>query len=167
MLAELVYTLCRGRGLSIATAESCTAGRLASTLAELPGASSVFTSGVVCYSDDAKVSLAGVRRATLEQHTAVSSEVAQEMAEGIAHRLGADIGIATTGYLGPTGGDASCPIGTVWIAVSLAGRTYSKRLRLHGPRTTLMGEVVSQALRLLCLCLTYCESDTEPYSPMH
>ncbi|MBV6520275.1 MAG: CinA-like protein [Gemmatimonadaceae bacterium] len=116
-LPEVVLELCRARALTIATAESCTGGLLASRLTSIPGSSDVFLGGVVSYANEVKESLLGVPQEMLDAYGAVSSEVAQAMAAGVRERLGASIGIALTGVAGPGGGTPEKPVGLVWIAV--------------------------------------------------
>lgn len=122
-LAELVLAMCRERGLSIASGESCTGGLLGARITAIPGSSDVYHGGVVAYDNSVKTKLLGVRDVSLREHGAVSEEVAREMAEGCARALGTRIGIGITGIAGPGGGTAEKPVGTVWIAVSGVGET--------------------------------------------
>lgn len=107
---------------TVATAESCTGGLLAHTLTNIPGASAVFWEGAICYSNAAKTRLLGVSPDLIENHGAVSAEVAQAMAEGIQQKSGATFGIATTGIAGPSGGSEEKPVGTVFLAIAQAGQ---------------------------------------------
>ena len=113
----LVLDLCRARGWTLATAESCTGGMVATRLTSVPGSSKVFVGAVVAYSNDVKERELGVSAATLERHGAVSPEAAAEMAAGVRSRLGADVGIAVTGIAGPDGGTPEKPVGLVFIHV--------------------------------------------------
>ena len=122
-LAALVLAMCRERGLTIATAESCTGGLLGARVTAIPGSSDVYVGGVVAYDNSVKTTLLGVRDASLSEHGAVSEQVAREMAEGCARSLGTRVGMAITGIAGPGGGTAEKPVGTVWIAVAGAGDT--------------------------------------------
>jgi nicotinamide-nucleotide amidase len=122
-LAALVLAMCRERGLTIATAESCTGGLLGARVTAIPGSSDVYVGGVVAYDNSVKKTLLGVRDASLSEHGAVSEQVAREMAEGCARSLGTRVGMAITGIAGPGGGTAEKPVGTVWIAVAGAGDT--------------------------------------------
>ena len=119
--AELVEKLA-GVSQTVATAESCTGGLLAHTLTNIPGASVVFLEGVVCYSNEAKTRLLGVSADLIEKHGAISAEVAQAMAEGIQKKSGATFGLATTGIAGPAGGSKEKPVGTVFLAITHAGK---------------------------------------------
>ncbi len=114
---EQVARLLDGRGWTIATAESCTGGLLAARLTERPGASSHVAGGVVVYADAAKTALAGVDPKLIERHGAVSTEVAEALADGARARLGADVGVGVTGIAGPGGGTAQKPVGLVCFSV--------------------------------------------------
>ena len=117
-MQELVHRILTERGKTLATAESCTGGTIASRFTAMPGASAYFLCGVVSYSNEAKAKVLGVDPATIARVGAVSEEVARQMAEGVRRVAGADYAIATTGIAGPTGGSAEKPVGTVWIAVA-------------------------------------------------
>lgn len=122
-LAELVLAMCRQRGLTIATAESCTGGLLGARITAIPGSSDVYRGGVVAYDNAVKTKLLAVRDVSLREHGAVSEQVAREMAEGCARVLATDIGIGITGIAGPDGGTPEKPVGMVWIAVAGFGET--------------------------------------------
>ncbi len=126
-LEEVVGRLLLERGKTLATAESCTGGLLASLITDVPGASRYFLEGVVTYSNAAKVRQLGVAPATLDAHGAVSAEVALEMARGIRARSGADFGVGITGIAGPEGGSPEKPVGTVHIAVAHPGGEWEQR----------------------------------------
>ena len=117
-LPELVHQTLTKQGKTLATAESCTGGAIASKLTAMAGASVYFRGGVVAYSNDVKQSALGVKASTLDTFGAVSEETVREMAEGVRTRLGADYGIATSGIAGHTGGTPEKPVGTVWIAIA-------------------------------------------------
>lgn len=106
------------RGLTLATAESCTGGLIAKRITDVPGASAVFPGGVVSYANEVKANVLGVDPDTLAAHGAVSSPVAAQMARGVRLATGADIGISTTGIAGPGGGTPEKPVGTVWLGIS-------------------------------------------------
>ena len=148
-LPELVADVMRRAGHTLATAESCTGGTIASKLAALPGASQYFKGGVVAYSNEVKECALGVRHATLEAHGAVSEETVREMAEGARRRLGADFAIATTGIAGPTGGSDEKPVGTVWIAVASADETVAVRKQFGSDRLRTIERTANEAYSLL------------------
>lgn len=117
-LAERVGAACRSRNLTLATAESCTAGLVAHLLTEIPGSSEYFRGGLVTYADDLKESLAGVAEEVIRAHGAVSAQVALAMAEGARTRLRADLAVAITGIAGPGGGSADKPVGLTYVALT-------------------------------------------------
>ena len=111
----------RARGLTIATAESCTGGLIAALLTEAPGASAVVERGFVTYSNAAKVQMLGVPTALIEAHGAVSAEVASAMAEGALVHSAAEIAVSVTGIAGPGGGGGAKPVGLVHFALARRG----------------------------------------------
>jgi nicotinamide-nucleotide amidase len=147
-LSQEVIDLLRARGDTIAVAESLTGGMLAAALTEIPGASAAFRGGVVAYATGLKAALLGVPAALLDSHGAVHPEVARAMADGVASRLGATVGAATTGVAGPDPQDGQ-PVGTVYIAVSAAGDTTVRSLALSGGRHQIREATVEQSLDLL------------------
>ena len=149
-LAELVHkTLCE-RSLTLATAESCTGGTIASQLTAQAGASAYFKGGIVAYSNEVKECALGVKHETLAAYGAVSEETAREMVEGVRQRLGANLAIATTGIAGPDGGTKEKPVGTVWIAVADATHTVAQLLNFPGRRRKQnIDRTVNQAFSML------------------
>jgi len=145
--AELIALLA-ARGQSIAVAESLTGGLLAAALTDVPGASAVFRGGVVAYATELKAVLLGVDRALLAAQGAVSAEVARAMAGGVADRLGAAVGAATTGVAGPDPAEGK-PAGTVYIAASAGPQTLVRRLALSGSRAAIRAATVREALALV------------------
>jgi len=146
---------------TIAVAESCTAGLLAARLTEVSGSSAYFLGGGVVYSNAAKTDLAGVDPALIERVGAVSTEVAEALASGIATRFGASLGVGITGIAGPDGGTADKPVGTVCISVyardpgsSDAGTFLTRRLRLPGDRADVRDRSVTVTMHLLRRVLT-------------
>jgi nicotinamide-nucleotide amidase len=133
-MEAVVGELLRRAGSTIAVAESCTGGLIGHRLTDVPGSSAYFVADVVAYSNAAKQSLLGVSPTALEQHGAVSREVAEEMARGVRRRLDATIGLATTGIAGPDGGTPDKPVGTVCIAIDSPAGTHSHRYQLWGTR---------------------------------
>ena len=148
-LEGVVGDLLLRRGASLAVAESLTGGAVARRITAVPGASRYFRGGVVGYSDDAKRDLAGVPEEVLREHGAVSEPVALAMAAGIAARLGADWGLATTGYAGPEGGDAAHPPGTVFLAVAGHGVSQARGVTLPGDRSQVQERSAAAALDFL------------------
>jgi nicotinamide-nucleotide amidase len=155
-MEEVVGRLLLGRGATVAVAESLTGGLIGSRIAAVPGASRYFQGGVVCYSDAVKMSALGVRRETLVAHSAVSPEVAQEMAEGVRSRLGATWGLAATGFAGPEGGGADKPPGTVYLAIDGPGVGRALPLSVPGDRGVVRSRAAQGALDLLRRTLLEC-----------
>ncbi|MEI8032722.1 MAG: competence/damage-inducible protein A [Chlorobiaceae bacterium] len=123
-------------GLTVAVAESCTGGLVASRLTDVPGASAWFLQGFVVYSNNSKEAALGVPKALIDGYGAVSEEVARAMASGSLDRSGADLAVATTGIAGPSGGTPEKPVGTLCIAIAekSSGEVRSQTLRMHGDR---------------------------------
>jgi nicotinamide-nucleotide amidase len=145
---ELVAGLLAGH--TIAVAESCTGGLLAARLTDRPGASAYFQGGGVVYSNAAKTDLAGVPAALIDEVGAVSVEVAQALAEGIARRFGTDLGVGITGVAGPGGGTPEKPVGLVCLSVwSADGRRITRAPRLPGSRADIRDRSVTAAMHLL------------------
>ncbi|WP_139652994.1 CDP-diacylglycerol--glycerol-3-phosphate 3-phosphatidyltransferase [Raoultibacter phocaeensis] len=133
-LAKDVLAKAREADLTIGTAESCTGGLIAATLTAVPGSSETVAGGIVSYSNDVKRAELDVRRETLEVAGAVSSQTAEQMADGARKHLGVDIAVSVTGIAGPGGAVEGKPVGTVWIGLSDAAITVSKLHRFPGDR---------------------------------
>src|SRR5207244_9390579 len=117
-LEEIVGLFLVMKNATIATAESCTGGLIAERLTSVPGSSRYFLSGIICYSNESKMELAGIPPLLLEMQGAVSPEVARVLAEGIRTRAGTTVGVGVTGVAGPGGGSPGKPVGTVHVAVA-------------------------------------------------
>jgi nicotinamide-nucleotide amidase len=147
--AARVLQLLRERGLTLATAESCTGGLIAARLTAVPGASAAFVGSVVAYSDAVKAAELGVPEETLAAHGAVSAETAAAMADGARARLGSDVAVSVTGIAGPDGGSAKKPVGLVYLhAVSPDGERHL-RLDVPGDRDTIRNRATVAALHLV------------------
>ncbi|MGO0882837.1 competence/damage-inducible protein A [Clostridioides difficile] len=133
-LEDAVSKLLVEKNLTIAVAESCTGGLVSSSLINYPGISSVFLEGCVTYSNEAKMKRLGVKKETLEEFGAVSEQTAIEMAEGVSKGIGANIGISTTGVAGPGGGTEEKPVGLVYTAIYINGKTIVKKNIFNGDR---------------------------------
>ena len=149
--SEALLQSLRAAGLLLATAESCTGGLIAGLLTEIAGSSDVVDRGFVTYSNEAKNECLGVPMALIEEHGAVSEEVARAMAKGAVHRSRAAIAVAVTGVAGPGGGTKDKPVGLVHIAVARkGGETVHKRLQLGEiGRSNVRIETVKAALTLV------------------
>ncbi|NED93749.1 CinA family protein [Phytoactinopolyspora alkaliphila] len=140
------------RHLTLATAESLTGGLVSAALTAVQGSSAVLRAGVVVYATDTKASLAGVPSSVLDAHGPVAAETAAAMAEGIRRRVGADVGLATTGVAGPEPQDGHPP-GTVYVAMADASgttvRAFTGADRLTGARAAVREATVAVALEML------------------
>ena len=153
MLERLADGL-RARGWMLASAESCTGGLIAAACTSLAGSSDWFERGFVTYSNAAKTELLGVPAALIAQHGAVSAEVARAMADGALSRSHAQLAVAVTGVAGPGGGTALKPVGTVWLAVAVAGSpAQAALLQLAGDRAAVRQQTVLRALAALLAAL--------------
>ncbi len=139
---------CRGRGWTIAVAESCTAGGLGWVLTKSSGSSDVFWGGFIVYANRAKTELLGLSPQMIETKGAVSQEVAIAMAKRVRERSSASLGIAITGVAGPGGGSPTKPVGTVWIAAACEGGVESSCFSFEGDRETVRGQAVIEAIRM-------------------
>ena len=148
-VAEIVLDLCRGRGLTLATAESCTGGMVAARLTSVAGASDVFLGSVVAYADEVKERALDVPASLLAEHGAVSAEAAAAMAQGVRSRLGADVGVAVTGIAGPGGGSPDKPVGLVFAHAVDADGERAVRTELPGDRDMIRGRATAAALHLV------------------
>ena len=146
---ELVLELCRSRGLTLGTAESCTGGLVAGRLTSVPGSSDVFRGGLVAYDNDVKEQVLGVPAGLIEAHGAVSSEVAAAMAQGARERLGVDVAVSVTGIAGPGGGTPEKPVGLVFFHVAGPMGERSLRIELPGDREVIRSRCTVAALHLV------------------
>jgi nicotinamide-nucleotide amidase len=145
MTAEDLVNALRERGLTVAVAESLTGGLVVADLVSVPGASAVVRGGIVAYATELKATLLGVDAGVLAAGGPIQSIVAEQMAHGVRQRLGADVGLATTGVAGPDPQDGHAP-GEVWIAVATSSGVRSVRLELGGDRATIRRETVDEVL---------------------
>ncbi len=154
-LEAVVGHLLDERGETLAVAESCTGGLIASRLTRVPGSSAYFERGVVTYSNQAKMDLLGVPREYLEKYGAVSQPTALAMAEGVRRLAKTDYGLSVTGIAGPTGGSPEKPVGTVWIGFSCSQGTYAQCFLFPGDRHLIQNFAASTALDWLRRYLRY------------
>jgi nicotinamide-nucleotide amidase len=155
---EHVLALARARDLSLATAESCTGGLVATRLTRVPGSSASFIGSVVAYADEVKTGALDVPEELLAAHGAISPEVAEAMAEGARRRLGADVAVAVTGIAGPDGGTPEKPVGLVHLHASGPDGSSALTLDVPGEREQIRVRAAVTALHLLRRLL---EDDTE------
>jgi nicotinamide-nucleotide amidase len=148
-LEQVVGRLLNERGLSLAVAESCTAGMIGMHITKVPGSSDYFQGGILCYSNEAKQSLCGVRSEILESQGAVSAEVAEQLARGVRLALQSSIGLSVTGIAGPGGGTEEKPVGLVYIGLDDGETTTHISRILPGDRETIRERTTQIALSFL------------------
>ncbi len=162
-LAQSVIRSAHATSKTVSTAESLTAGLIAATLGDIPGASMVLRGGAVTYCDEIKHQVLGVKQETLDLHTAVSQETACELALGSLELFSSDIAVSATGYAGPGGGTEQDPVGTFYLGICVRGRDgnplkpRSIRCYHEGDRSTVRSYAVHDALGLVIETLTAME----------
>ena len=148
-LEEVLVRLLTKKKQTLATAESCTGGLLANRITNVPGASSVLLAGYVCYANEAKIDILGVDPKLIEQHGAVSEEVARAMVEGARKRAKSTYALATTGIAGPDGGSKEKPVGTAYVALADDAETKVRKLFFPSDRETFKQLVAQFAFEML------------------
>jgi nicotinamide-nucleotide amidase len=146
---EHVLELCRARGWTLATAESCTGGLVAARLTSVPGSSAVVTGGVVAYANGVKVRELGVSAELLAAHGSVSAEAAEAMARGARERLGVDVAVSVTGIAGPDGGTPEKPVGLVYLHAETPDGGRGREFSFPGDRASIRARSVVGALHLV------------------
>ena len=146
---ELVHNTLRQRGATLAVAESCTGGAIASKFTAQAGASAYFLCGVVSYSNESKCNVLGVQMSDIAQHGAVSEQVAVAMARGARVISGSDFAISTTGIAGPSGGSAEKPVGTVWIGVATPEKSFAVCRNCGTDRSQIISRATAYAIAML------------------
>jgi len=145
----VISKLLKDRGMKISVVESCTGGKLISALVKHAGASDIVETGIVTYSNSAKIRDVGVSPETLQTYGAVSHQTCFEMVKGLIAKTGSDVGISVTGIAGPTGGTIEKPVGLVYIGLSIAGDIYTFENKFIGDRELIQNRCVIKALKLL------------------
>ena len=153
MIEEEIGDMLRKRELSLATAESCTGGLVSHRITNISGSSDYYKGGVIAYTNEVKAQILLVHDALLADKGAVSAECARAMAEGVRALLDGDIGIATTGIAGPTGGTPDKPVGLVYIALATKDYIYHERHIFHGDRGGNKRKAAEAALVMLKIFL--------------
>ncbi|MDW5563163.1 MAG: CinA family protein [Methanomassiliicoccus sp.] len=139
----------RTNNLTLALAESCTGGLIASLVTDVPGSSEYFLASLVTYDNRSKVRLLGVSEETLAAHGAVSEEVAMEMAAGARRATGADVALSVTGIAGPGGATPTKPVGLVYFALDVRGEVRAERVVFEGDRKAVKAAAAEHALRMI------------------
>lgn len=150
-LVEKLSVMLKDRGMTMATAESCTGGMIAAAMTDRPGSSAVFERGFVTYSNNSKTEMLGVPADLIETHGAISREVAQAMAKGALDRSRADVAVSVTGIAGPDGGTPDKPVGLVYIGYGDKKSIDVREHRFSGDRIS----VRKQATETTLCCLAY------------
>jgi nicotinamide-nucleotide amidase len=148
-LEQEVSTLLRHKGLTLGVVESASGGLISHRITNVPGSSDYYKGSVTAYSNEVKIKVVGVKETTINQYGAVSSEVAEEMAQGGRRILGADICLADTGIAGPSGAAPGKPVGLFYIGLSHGERTYSQKHNFPGDREQNKQSAAETALRWL------------------
>jgi PncC family amidohydrolase len=153
-IEEHVLALCRARGLTLATAESCTGGLVAERLTRVPGSSDVFLGSIVAYADAVKTAQLGVPEALIREHGAVSADVAEAMASGARERLGADVAVGITGVAGPGGGTPEKPVGLCYVAAETPAAARVVEFSYPSDRQAVRSRAAAAGLHLVRRLLT-------------
>lgn len=148
-IEKIVGNLLKDKKMTLATAESCTGGKIAQLITSIPGASSYFKGGLVTYATETKISLLGIDSNLIEKYSVVSKEVAQEMAQSVQRILKTDFAIATTGNAGPLKGDSDVEMGTVFISISTPNQVIVEEFNFGQPREKVIDRSVNKALEIL------------------
>lgn len=135
--------------ITLASAESCTGGRVGAAVTAIPGASDVYQGGVIAYQNKVKTDLLGVNPEDILRYDVVSRQVAEQMVKGTCKLLNADIGVATTGYAGPSTANPDIPVGTIWIACGSKDEVLTKRLSLQFDRIRNVEIATEEIFKLL------------------
>ncbi|MBQ8601987.1 MAG: CinA family protein [Bacteroides sp.] len=148
-LSKEISDLFWKEGLTLATAESCTAGNVAAAITAIPGSSHFYRGGIIAYSNEVKENMLGVNPETLENKGAVSEETVIEMVKGAMKSMNSDCAVATSGIAGPTGGTPDKPVGTVWIAVGKQEKIVTMKLEGDEGRQKNIANATQKALQML------------------
>lgn len=152
---EALLESMKAKKVTVATAESCTGGLLATWLTDLAGSSAAYVGGVSAYANRAKVRLLGVSEILLAQHGAVSASVAEAMAAGVQQQLGSTFALALTGVAGPDGGTTAKPVGTVFCGIATPRGLRSVEMHLSGDRISIREQAARRALQELSYEITH------------
>jgi len=148
-LEEFVANLLTEKQMTLATAESCTGGRIAQKITAMSGASAYFKGSIVSYATETKINVLQVPKALIDKHSVVSAEVAKAMAKNVKELLKTDFAVATTGNAGPTKGDSDADIGTVFIAIATPNEVFVDKFMMGNQRTRIVQKAVNKAFELL------------------
>lgn len=150
-LEKQIGELLRKKGVTIATAESCTGGEIAGMITSVPGSSAYFRGAVVAYANEVKTKVLGVKAADIEREGAVSEAVVLQMAEGVRKLIGTDYAVSTSGVAGPDGGTSETPVGTVWIGVVTPERSFARKFVFSFTRERNIAKAAAKALEMVMI----------------
>ena len=148
-LEEQIQNAFIEKKLTLAIAESCTGGEIAARLTKIPGASAYFKGSIITYQTETKLDLLAIPQELIQEHSVVSKEIVQAMASEAREKFNSNIAIATTGNAGPSKGDSSAEVGTVWIAIATAKEVFSEKFLFGKHRERVVQKAVNKALELL------------------
>lgn len=148
-VGEVLGDALKDHELTVASAESCTGGNIAHRITQVAGSSAYFMGSVVSYSNDVKATVLGVSRENIAKYGAVSRQVVEEMAKGVARIMRSDCSIATSGIAGPDGGTKYKPVGTVWIAVKYKEQLVAECQHFEGDRNQVIESATNHAIVML------------------
>ncbi|MBL7072488.1 MAG: CinA family protein [Candidatus Omnitrophica bacterium] len=148
-LENKAWRLLKKKKNTLALAESCTGGLISHRITNIPGSSAYFLGSVVCYSNDAKVSLLGVSKESIKKYGAVSRQTALAMAKGVRGLLGAEISAAITGIAGPSGGTKEKPVGLAFIAVISEKSSKTRKIICKGSRESIKTQFADAVLNMI------------------
>ena len=148
-LFQKLHDLCIEKGFSIATAESCTSGLIASKITTISGSSTYFKGGVIAYQNEIKINVLDVPAFLIDKKTEVCADVTEQMATNVLMKFRSDFSVATSGYAGPSGGTEINPVGTVFIAVASNQNVISRKFVFDGDRESIVNQATASGLRFL------------------
>lgn len=148
-LEEQIQNAFIEKKLTLAIAESCTGGEIAARLTRIPGASAYFKGSIITYQTETKLDLLAIPQELIQEHSVVSKEIVQAMASEAREKFNSNIAIATTGNAGPSKGDSSAEVGTVWIAIATAKEVFSEKFLFGKHRERVVQKAVNKALELV------------------
>jgi len=148
-LFQKLHDLCIEKDISIATAESCTSGLIASKITTISGSSAYFKGGIIAYQNEIKIYALDVPAALINKKTEVCADVTEQMAINVLKKFGSDFSVATSGYAGPKGGTEINPVGTVFISIAANQKLISKRYVFNGKRESVVSQSVEKSIEFL------------------
>jgi nicotinamide-nucleotide amidase len=148
-LVEQISRLFKEQGKTLVTAESCTGGKIANLITEIPGASEFFKGSTITYATDSKVVILGIDPSIIDQYSVVSAEVAEAMAVAAKRKFKSDYAVATTGNAGPSKGDSDASVGTVFIGVATETKSFALKFMMGNHRERVIQKTVNKSFELL------------------